>query len=73
MDQILKLHVDDRGQGAFEYIMLVAGVLLVVVLAIVVLRTNVLPGAGAQLGASVNEWRKLVSLNCTSNNSCLTS
>ncbi len=64
---------EEKAQGAFEYIMLVAGVLLVVVLAIVVLRSSVLPGAGAQLGQGVSEWRKLVQLNCSSNGTCYTS
>jgi len=45
-----------RGQGAFEYILLLAGVLLVVVLAIVILRGGVLSTANNQIGASLNTY-----------------
>ena len=45
-----------RGQGAFEYILLLAGVLLVVVLAIVILRGGVLATANNQIAGSLNAF-----------------
>ena len=38
-----------RGQGAFEYILLLAGVLLIVVLAIIILKNSVLGNANTQI------------------------
>ena len=43
-----------KGQGAFEYILLLAGVLLVVVLAIVILKGSVLQGAGTSITSGQN-------------------
>ncbi len=39
-----------RGQGAFEYILLLAGVLLIVVLAIIILRGTLTGAPGEQIG-----------------------
>lgn|GEM_PF-2851252 len=63
-------NLDDRGQGAFEYILLLAGVMLVAVLVIVVLKNTVLPSANDQLNKSVGTWKKLVNINCTSEGAC---
>ncbi|MBU1196987.1 class III signal peptide-containing protein [Candidatus Micrarchaeota archaeon] len=38
-----------RGQGAFEYIILIGGVLLIVVLITIILRSSILPTASSQL------------------------
>ena len=43
-----------KAQGAFEYILLLAGVLLIVVLAIIILRGSVLTTANAQIQAQTN-------------------
>ncbi len=43
-----------RAQGAFEYILLLAGVLLIVVLAIIILRGSVLGSANNQLVSGAN-------------------
>jgi len=45
-----------RGQGAFEYILLLAGVLLVVILAVVILRGGVLTQANNQIAGSLNTY-----------------
>jgi len=45
-----------KGQGAFEYILLLAGVLLVVILAIVILRGGILNQANAQIAGSLNTY-----------------
>ena len=41
-----------KGQGAFEYVLILAGVLLIVVLAIVILRGGLTSGAGKDISAS---------------------
>lgn len=43
-----------KGQGAFEYILLLAGVLLIVVLAIIILRGSVLATANNNIQAQAN-------------------
>ena len=60
--------MDDDAQGAFEYILLLAGVLLIVVIAIVILRNSVLPSANEQLNQSTGNYRNVVQLNCTGPN-----
>ncbi len=63
--------MDDRAQGAFEYVLLLAGIMLVAVLVIVLLKTSVLPSANEQLNQSIGNWRQVVKLNCTgANGSC---
>lgn len=66
------LKVDDRGQGAFEYVLLLAGILLVAVLVIVLLKSTVLPSANEQLNQSIGNWRQIVKLNCTGTNGTCT-
>ncbi len=48
--------MDNKGQGAFEYILLLAGVLLIVVLVIIIMRGNILGSANNQIGGSLNTW-----------------
>lgn len=55
--------MDNRGQGAFEYILLLAGILLIVILVIVILRSSVLSQANAQITSNVNTFTSLT--NCT--------
>lgn len=50
-----------RGQGAFEYILLLAGVLLIVVLAIIILRGAILPTAKNGIEGNVNAFAQV---NC---------
>lgn len=65
------LEVDDRAQGAFEYVLLLAGILLVSVLVIVLLKSSVIPATNEQLNQSIGNWRQVVKLNCTGvNGSC---
>lgn len=60
--------MDDRAQGAFEYVLLLAGIMLVAVLVIVLLKSAVLPATNEQLNQSVGNWRQVVKLNCTGPN-----
>ena len=63
--------MDDRAQGAFEYVLLLAGIMLVAVLVIVLLKSAVLPSTNEQLNQSIGNWRQVVKLNCTGiNSSC---
>lgn len=70
-----------RGQGAFEYVLLLAGVLLIVVLAVVLLRGGLFIPAqqGAQVGNCVNVITGLTGYasvwqgNSTSNSGCYAS
>ena len=57
--------MDDRAQGAFEYVLLLAGIMLVAVLVIALLKSSVLPSTNEQLNQSVGNWRQVVKLNCT--------
>lgn len=57
--------MDDRAQGAFEYVLLLAGIMLVAVLVIVLLKSSILPSTNEQLNQSVGNWRQVVKLNCT--------
>ncbi len=50
----MKFLRDRKAQGAFEYILLLAGVLLIVVLAIIILRGSVLTTANAQIQNQIN-------------------
>ena len=50
------ISIQKRGQGAFEYILLLAGVLAVVILAVVILRGGVLAGANNQIAGSLNTY-----------------
>ncbi len=44
--------MEDRGQGAFEYILLLAGILLIVILVIVILKSVILSPANANIQSS---------------------
>jgi hypothetical protein len=56
--------LDDRAQGAFEYILLLAGVLLIVVLVIIILRNTVLTGTvGTQINSTLNTWANLTNVS----------
>jgi len=55
--------MDKKAQGAFEYILLLAGVLLIVILVIVILRSGILSQANQQIRENVNVFRGLT--NCT--------
>ena len=58
--------MDRKAQGAFEYILLLAGVLLIVILVIVILRSGILGAANNQISKNVNVWKGLT--NCTQYN-----
>ena len=47
--------MDEKAQGAFEYILLLAGVLLIVVLAIIILRGSVLNQGNQQIVSNINQ------------------
>jgi len=52
--------LDERAQGAFEYILLLAGVLLIVVLVIIILRNTILTGTvSTQINESLKRWVNL--------------
>lgn len=51
---------DKRGQGGLEYVLLLGGILLVVVLTVVVLRGNLLPSVNVQLLGSTLSYLRLV-------------
>jgi hypothetical protein len=51
-----------RAQGAFEYILLLAGILLIVVVVIMVLRVSVIPAANQTLQGGLQQWQQLVLL-----------
>jgi len=48
--------MNKHGQGAFEYILLLAGILLVVIVSIVILRGGVLSTANNQIACSLETW-----------------
>jgi hypothetical protein len=49
-----------RAQGAFEYILLLAGILLIVVVVITVLRVSVIPAANQTLQGGLQQWQAMV-------------
>jgi len=49
-----------KSQGAFEYILLLGGVLLIVVVSIIILRGSVLNQANQQVAGNVNAWQNTV-------------
>lgn len=55
-----------RGQGAFEYILLLAGILLVVIIAVVLLKGGVLSGAQSGLSSTATKFGQEVSSNINS-------
>ncbi|MBI5636152.1 class III signal peptide-containing protein [Candidatus Micrarchaeota archaeon] len=52
--------MDDRGQGAFEYVLLIAGVLLIVILVVLILRGNVLGSAKTQIDYGIGNYTNVV-------------
>lgn len=56
--------MNQRAQGAFEYVLLLAGIILIAVIAILILRQSVLPTANAQLQASTVQYANSVNLTC---------
>lgn len=52
-----------RAQGAFEYVLLIAGTLLVVVTVVVLLRAGVLSLANQSLQAGLNPFQRLVAIS----------
>lgn len=64
-------NLDNRAQGAFEYILLLAGVLLLAVFITIILRSSVLPSSSTQLNTSIGAWQNSTRVNCTGpNGSC---
>ena len=54
-----------KGQGAFEYILMLSGVLLIVILIILILR-GTLSGANNQVAASQNQFGNVTQINMVS-------
>ncbi len=48
--------MEERAQGAFEYVLLLAGILLVAVIAILILRGSVFPSANGQIQSNINSY-----------------
>ncbi|MFH1106450.1 MAG: class III signal peptide-containing protein [Candidatus Micrarchaeota archaeon] len=58
--------MENRAQGSMEYIMLLGGILLIVVLSIVILRGNVFGGASHIVNQNYETWSNLTNLsNCS--------
>ena len=56
---------NEKGQGAFEYILLLAGVLLIVVLVIFLLRSNLFGGAAKSVNETQSQFNQETNLdNC---------
>ena len=53
-----------KSQGAFEYILLLGGILLIVVVSVIIMRTSVLNQANQQIGGNVNEWQDVTDATC---------
>jgi hypothetical protein len=63
----IKLRIPEfgkRGQGAFEYILLVAGILLIVVLVILLLKGGLVSQSGANVAESGEKARINSEINC---------
>ncbi len=54
-----------RSQGAFEYVLLLAGIILIAVLAILILRGSVLPTINNQVSNNTHAWDNVTNVNCT--------
>lgn len=48
-----------RAQGAFEYVLLLAGILLVAVIAVLILRGNVFPSVNSQIGNNQQAYNNI--------------
>jgi hypothetical protein len=59
---------EEKAQGAFEYVLLISGVMMIVATVVIVLRSAVVPEIGGQVADNAHELRNL--LNCTSNGTC---
>ncbi len=68
MNGLSAMLAEEKAQGAFEYVLLISGVMMIVATVVVVLRSAVVPQIGGQVTENANELRNL--LNCTSNGSC---
>lgn len=51
--------MEERAQGAFEYVLLLAGILLVAVIAILILRGNIFPSANNQIQQNINSFKNI--------------
>lgn len=60
--------MDNRAQGAFEYVLLLAGVILVAVIAILILRGNVLPSVNNQINSNLQGFNNVTKFNVSCNN-----
>ncbi len=58
--------MDEKGQGAFEYILMLAGILLVVIVVILILRTQ-LSGVGGNINATSSGINKSSSCQLVQN------
>ena len=58
--------MDEKAQGAFEYILMLAGVLLVVIVVILVLRSQ-LGSTGTTVNASIGKINRTTSCNMVIN------
>ena len=59
--------MNNRAQGAFEYVLLLAGVILVAVIAILILRGNVLPSINNQINNNLAGFQNSTNFNVTCN------
>ncbi len=55
----------ERSQGAFEYVLLLAGIILAAVIAVLILRGSVLPTINRQVSNNSNAWQNVTRANCT--------
>jgi hypothetical protein len=63
-------NISKRAQGAFEYILLLAGILLIVVVVITVLRVSVIPAANQTLQAGLQQWQQAVTSSVAAFDGC---
>lgn len=66
MSRFSQMLADEKAQGAFEYVLLISGVMMIVATVVVVLRSVVVPEIGGQVTENAKELRGL--LNCTNSN-----
>ncbi len=58
--------MESKAQGSLEYILLLGGILLIVVLAIIILRGGVFNQATRQINENYNAWEEVTNVsNCT--------
>ncbi len=51
---------DERGQSSFEYVMIAAGAILIVTIALLILRRSVIPSINEQAGQSMGNFSNLI-------------